>query len=85
MEVVFNHLPAGGPAKMLVHYAQEIQNHGNFQQFDYGIVKNLKRYGQRNPPSYPVGMITVPTHLFHSSNDWLAMPKVNKNLLVNAH
>ncbi|XP_037912093.1 lipase 3-like isoform X3 [Hermetia illucens] len=75
MPVIFSHTPAGTSTKTLVHYAQEIDEEGNFQWFDYGLQENKRRYGQDKPPSYNITEIRTPFSLFYAQNDWLAGPK----------
>lgn len=70
--VIFAHSPAGTSTKTVVHYAQEIHENGNFQNFDYGTDENIRRYGQELPPSYNLTNVLVPTALFYAQNDWLA-------------
>ncbi|XP_055525583.1 lipase 3-like isoform X3 [Wyeomyia smithii] len=80
MPVIFGHTPAGTSTKTVVHYAQEIHEHGNFQQFDYGEAENQRRYGQSKPPSYNLENISTPIALFYANNDWLAGPLDVANL-----
>ncbi len=54
------------------HLAQLVANRC-FKRFDYGIVENLKRYGQIIAPNYPLCNITSKNiALFHGLNDLLA-------------
>ncbi|CAL8080476.1 unnamed protein product [Orchesella dallaii] len=62
--------------KTLVHYSQTIASCG-FQQFDYGPVENLVRYGTLLPPAYNLTKITAPTYFFRGDYDNLAVPEVN--------
>ncbi|XP_074030554.1 gastric triacylglycerol lipase-like [Leptinotarsa decemlineata] len=55
------------------HYVQIIMT-GQFRQFDYGTVKNIRVYGQIIPPSYQLSNIKVPIALFVGKNDLLASP-----------
>lgn len=48
---------------------------GNFAYFDYGTVKNIKIYNQKEPPKYDLKKINIPTIIFYSLNDWLADPE----------
>lgn len=80
MPVIFGHTPAGTSTKTVVHYAQEIHDSGNFQQFDYGQAENQRRYGQALPPSYSLERISTPVALFYANNDWLAGPVDVANL-----
>lgn len=72
MPVIFAHTPAGTSTKTVVHYAQEIHERGNFQNFDYGTDENMRRYGTNEPPTYNLQNITAPIALFYAQNDWLA-------------
>lgn len=33
---------------------------------------NMKKYGELNPPDYPLEKVNVPGYLLHGKNDWLA-------------
>lgn len=57
--------------KQLLHYAQEILS-GHFRKYDYGIIRNLLKYGSATPPDYVIENITAPIALFYSLNDWFA-------------
>ncbi|XP_019872675.1 lipase 3 isoform X2 [Aethina tumida] len=48
---------------------------GKFQQFDYGYLENLERYGQTEPPQYDLSKVTAPVALFYANNDWLVSEK----------
>lgn len=72
LPMILAHVPAGASTKTLVHYAQEIRNHGRFQQFDFGREKNMETYGTETPPEYPIKNITLPIALLSAQNDWLA-------------
>lgn len=82
LPIILGHVPAGASTKSLVHYAQEIQNNGHFQQFDYGREGNLKQYGTVKPPAYPLSKITLPIALMSAQNDWLAGEVDVSNLYV---
>lgn len=69
--MIFGHLPAGASTKTMVHYAQEIKS-GKFQQFDYGVIQNLKIYNSVEPPNYDTSKISVPIVLYYANNDWCA-------------
>ncbi|XP_047122052.1 lipase 3-like [Schistocerca piceifrons] len=47
---------------------------GHFRQYNYGILKNFKRYGKATPPDYNLANVTAPVYLFYGPNDWLAGP-----------
>ncbi|KAG5670739.1 hypothetical protein PVAND_000981 [Polypedilum vanderplanki] len=83
--VIFAHSPAGTSTKTVVHYAQEIQESGNFQNFDYGKEENERRYGSEHPPQYNLSNVNVPIALFYAQNDWLAGYQDVKKLYTNLH
>ncbi|KAG5882107.1 hypothetical protein JTB14_016870 [Gonioctena quinquepunctata] len=72
LPVVLNKDPAGTSTKTVVHYAQEIKNGGNFQQFDFGEKGNMIQYGTTHPPKYNVTDIKRPVYLMYALNDLLA-------------
>lgn len=80
--MVVAHAPAGASTKTFVHYAQEIDDDGDFQAFDYGTEGNMAQYGRPKPPLYPLGNIQVPTYLMYAENDWLASPLVSTDLTI---
>ncbi|KAG5670741.1 hypothetical protein PVAND_000983 [Polypedilum vanderplanki] len=77
--------PAGTSTKTVVHYAQEIQESGNFQNFDYGKEENERRYGSEHPTQYNLSNVNVPIALFYAQNDWLAGYQDVKKLYTNLH
>lgn len=77
---ILNHVPAGTSTKTLVHYAQEIDNEGEFQQFDYGIEGNLRQYGMSRAPRYRVQRITLPIALLSANNDLVSSNEDVKRL-----
>jgi len=48
----------------------------DFQNYDYGIAENHKRYKQQTPPSYDLKKITTPMILFYSENDPISTKEV---------
>ncbi len=54
----------------LIHYGQEVAS-GKFQSFDFGKLKNLKKYGSLNPPEYKLNIVKVPVAAYWSQNDLL--------------
>ncbi|ODM90503.1 Lipase 3 [Orchesella cincta] len=40
-----------------------------FRKFDYGVEKNLVKYGNKVPPIYNLNGIRVPTYIFYGEND----------------
>lgn len=71
---ILNYQPAGTSSKTMVHFVQEIKS-GNFQQYNYGIEKNLLIYNSPEPPRYNLSKITIPIVLFYGNNDWLSSPQ----------
>lgn len=67
----------------MVHYAQEIHESGNFQNFDYGSEENMKRYGKSEPPPYNLSNVSTSVVLFYAQNDWLAGYQDVKKLFQN--
>lgn len=72
MPVVLSKTPAGTSTKTVVHYAQEIYQKGNFQQFDYGSAGNIIQYGSKYPPKYKVKDIKTSIYMMYAMNDFLA-------------
>lgn len=48
--------------------------------FDFGLTRNLIRYGYFSPPDYNLKAITAPVFLHYSDNDGLAAVKDVKEL-----
>ncbi|XP_070383727.1 lipase member N-like [Dermacentor albipictus] len=44
-------------------------------RFDYGILKNLVKYGQVKPPAYPLEQIRVPVAIYQGPGDKFAVPQ----------
>nr|UZS00785.1 gastric triacylglycerol lipase [Neocaridina denticulata sinensis] len=80
LPVILAHTPAGTSARAIHHFLQEIQS-GAFRKYDYGKQKNMRVYGQPEPPSYNLDRVKPPVALFWSKNDWLASPKDVLHLL----
>lgn len=72
MSVVLSKTPADTSTKTVIHYAQEIYQNGNFQQFDYGSDGNIIQYGTKYPPKYRVKDIRTPIYMMYAMNDFLA-------------
>ncbi|XP_067129270.1 uncharacterized protein [Centruroides vittatus] len=73
LEVYTAHFPAGTSTQNVIHYAQMV-NSRNFQKYDYGKTKNMKKYNRTTPPEYNVENIRTPVALFYALNDCLADP-----------
>lgn len=50
--------------------------------FDYGLTKNVFKYGSMFPPKYDLASITAPVYLHYSDNDWMAAVKVIGNFFI---
>ncbi|XP_026829883.1 lipase 3 isoform X2 [Ooceraea biroi] len=68
---LMSYFPAGASMQTLNHYYQNIMTH-NFENYDYGIIDNYKRYKQETPPSYDLNKIVIPIALLYSANDVIA-------------
>ena len=51
---------------------------GRFQRYDRGRKQNLERYGQEEPPAYPIEKISAQVHLIWTREDFNARQKVRK-------
>ncbi|XP_023235796.1 gastric triacylglycerol lipase-like [Centruroides sculpturatus] len=71
LDVYFSHFPAGTSTKNIIHLGQLV-NSKEFQKYYYGLLENLKKYKQVQPPKYDVRKIKTPIGLFWSLNDLLA-------------
>ncbi|XP_071560366.1 lipase 3-like [Temnothorax nylanderi] len=69
---IFSYFPAGSSVQTLEHFYQNIRIK-DFQNYDYGIAENYKRYKQETPPSYDLKKITAPIILFYSGNDVIVL------------
>lgn len=65
--------PSGQSYRTFVYYAQMINNK-KFTRYDYGPVKNMKLYGQREVPLVPIENYNIPTALFSGDLDGLSTP-----------
>jgi len=78
--VYAHHDPAGTSCKNIAHFAQLVRE-DKFQKYDYGADGNMKQYGQKTPPQYPVPDLKVKVALFTGSQDYLADPTDVKKLI----
>ncbi|XP_053673701.1 lipase 3-like [Anopheles nili] len=60
--------PAGCSVHQLLHFGQNYRAKA-FQMFDYGPTDNVKRYGTKIPPEYPLQAVTAPIILYYSEGD----------------
>lgn len=82
LPVIIGHTPAGAATKQVLHFSQ-IQYSGKFRQYDYGVIKNLWKYGSAKPPLYDLSRVKVKVALHYSTNDWLAHPRDVEKLHQN--
>ncbi|XP_014365457.2 lipase 1 [Papilio machaon] len=73
VKVLFQHFPAGTSVKNMAWYGQSV-NIDEFQNFDYGAIKNLQVYGSVQPPAFNLSLVEVPIVIIHGRNDFLASP-----------
>uniref|UniRef100_A0A1I8P5I7 Lipase n=1 Tax=Stomoxys calcitrans TaxID=35570 RepID=A0A1I8P5I7_STOCA len=71
--VILGHYPAGVAAKQVKHFIQVIKT-GKFAPYSYSTNKNMLLYKEREPPSYNLTAVTVPTYVYYSKNDLLCHP-----------
>ncbi|XP_042147571.1 gastric triacylglycerol lipase-like [Ixodes scapularis] len=74
MAVYFNHNPSGTSVNDILHLAQLIRCNCS-RKFDYGIIKNLAKYGKSKPPEYELSHVEVPVAIYWSKGDWFAVEK----------
>lgn len=68
---ILRNTPAGASIHQVTHYGQGAVS-GEFRFFDYGPMENGYRYGQAEPPHYPLNRIRARVALHYSANDWFA-------------
>ena len=49
-------------------------NSGKYRLYDYGLVKNMKKYGLAEPPHVAIENYSIPTALISGDVDTLAVP-----------
>ncbi|XP_037581742.2 lysosomal acid lipase/cholesteryl ester hydrolase-like [Dermacentor silvarum] len=73
LPVYVGHLPTGSTMQNYLHYSQ-VYKAKNLVMYDHGRSENRRRYGQDNPPPYPLERIRLPIALFPSPGDTVATP-----------
>ncbi|KAG7308010.1 hypothetical protein JYU34_006647 [Plutella xylostella] len=58
----------GASVKQFAHFGQNIRDK-KFKRFDYGLLKNLAKYGSTREPAYDLGKITVEATLHYTVGD----------------
>ncbi|XP_068625213.1 lipase 3-like [Battus philenor] len=77
--VLYDHFPGGTSANTLAIYGQNIIS-GRFQKYDYGPIKNLKKYRTAHPPLYDVNRTSSPVVFIYGENDFLIHPSDIKKI-----
>lgn len=76
--MISGHVPAGSGYMPLIHMGQLSQS-GRFEQFDYGVVRNLIEYHQMSPPQYNLKNVTAPVAIYYAKEDFLTtVPEVQR-------
>ncbi|XP_065080631.1 lipase 3-like [Ochlerotatus camptorhynchus] len=70
---IYQSMPAGASIKEVLHYVQLIWTK-KFAPFDHGVSKNLKMYGSKIPPEYPLDRISVPVNIHYGLRDKIVDP-----------
>ncbi|XP_004136959.1 triacylglycerol lipase 1 [Cucumis sativus] len=72
-DLFFKYEPHPSSAKNLHHLFQMIRK-GSFSKYDYGLLKNLRVYGQRVPPEFDLSRIpeSLPLWMAYGGNDELS-------------
>ncbi|CAL8131293.1 unnamed protein product [Orchesella dallaii] len=65
--------------KVLFHGIQRLHT-CEFLRYDYGEKRNLLEYGTKDPPSYNMGNVRVPLHIFSGESDNLVAPPDTERL-----
>uniref|UniRef100_A0A1I8Q1M7 Lipase n=2 Tax=Stomoxys calcitrans TaxID=35570 RepID=A0A1I8Q1M7_STOCA len=60
--------PAGVSSNQGIHYIQGFDSN-EFRQFDFGPERNMQRYGQIEPPNYPLENISAGIYMYYSFSD----------------
>lgn len=71
LPIWLGHFPAGSSRKNLYHLAQ-LGIRKTFARYDYGAVKNMVKYGSREPPEYDLSKVTMKVAMLVSKNDPVA-------------
>lgn len=68
-------VPSSISVRTYDHFMQAYKSK-EFQRFDFGRAKNMKKYGQPKPPKYGFENATFPVAIFYGDNDYCVQPKV---------
>ncbi|XP_055918986.1 lipase 3-like [Eupeodes corollae] len=63
--------PAGASTGQLLHYLQEYVS-GMWRRYDYGKLKNNRKYSSWSPPKYNEKNVVAPVRLYYSDNDYFS-------------
>ena len=76
LPIVFSHFPMGTSTRNMVHFQQmTAATKEGFVKYDYGVINNMRVYGQTTPPHIDVGKIKAKMAIFHGTADRLADPQ----------
>ncbi|CAL8131311.1 unnamed protein product [Orchesella dallaii] len=62
-----------GALKLPFHFTQ-IDIACDFQKYDFGLEKNMLKYGSSKPPKYNISQMKVPTYIFYGELDNFVTP-----------
>lgn len=71
----------GTSSKSFDHLGQGVLKNV-FRQYNYGKIKNLRKYNSSTPPDYDLTKVKVPVGIFYGANDYLSNQKVPKFLTI---
>lgn len=75
LPIIVRYDPGGTSVNNMIHWSQEVKS-GNYQAHNYGLLENLKLYGDAFAPKYKLDTMTAPpTALFSGGRDALADPQ----------
>lgn len=77
--VMFKNLSPRVGIRQILHFAQIIMT-GKFQQFDYGIEKNLIVYNNIKPPEYDLAKVIAPIMIYVGEEDVIFHKKVRHEI-----
>ena len=76
LPIVFSHFPMRTSLRNMVHWQQMTNaKEDGFVKYDYGVINNMRIYGQTTPPHIDVGKIKAKMAIFHGTDDRLADPQ----------
>jgi len=73
--IFYGHTPSPTSTRTITHIAQFI-NTGRFEEYNFGLFRNMRQYGQLFPRPYSLKRTTAPVALLWGPNDSVVNPKV---------